>query len=509
MSRSALSVPLAVALALSLALSAPVAAAGPTVSVAQETLTSTAPTSISTRSREPSVATHPSNPNIIAVTYPQGDTHPSVVIRISHDGGKTFRTATGDPRGGGNHPVIAWGPGPIAGSARLYYGAMTTYGGSCCYFGVSYSDNEGRSWSAPFVAHTTTPWFGGFPYLATDNNKASPNFGTVYAAYNWPKDPNKGPGLRLLASSNFGRTFNQIEVPVARPPAGYGDTWRIDYRIATAADGSAYVAFFQRDVKVWTKTNPFSYGSLSNVGRIGFSVAHFTYDRSTGRFTLGPSILAVKMARTSWNIGAGSGTAGLTDPMWNFGLDVDPTTGKVYLATGVDGGIRVYSSANGGATWSSIGLPAPPRYGGKSQRIFHPNIVIGKGFMMVTLHTIAGTSVGNSYSVSSDGGRTWSVPGPVSASRWQTGNIGSVYLGVGLRERAALTADRTHVFWAYGDGRRAVGHHGLSAVYGALIAVTGSVPPPAPTASPTPGPTPTAPPTPNPTPTAPPTPNPT
>ncbi len=75
------------------------------------------------------------------------------VIRISHDGGKTWRTAAGHPRGGGSHPMVAWGPGPRTGRARLYYTAM---GGPFPYhFEVSYSDNEGRTWHLGFTAHHT------------------------------------------------------------------------------------------------------------------------------------------------------------------------------------------------------------------------------------------------------------------------------------------------------------------------------------------------------------------
>ncbi len=478
----------AAAVLVSFVLAAPVAARTPTVTVVHEGLVSTVPSSLSTRSREPSVATHPTDPNRIAIAYPRGDTHPSVVIRISHDGGRTFRTAAGRPSGGGNHPVIAWGPGPKAGSARLYYMAMTTFGGRCCYPGISSSDNEGRTWSKPFVSHGTTPWFGGFPELSVDDNMGSPNHGVVYAAYNWPKDPNKGPGLRLMASSDFGRSFHGVEVPVARPPAGYGDTWRIGYRIRSAPDGSAYVAFYQRDVRSWHKATLFSYGGMANVGRIGFSVTRFTYHPSTGRFSLAPTVSAARLPKTAWNLGNGTPVAGLTDPMWDVGFDVDPATGTVYLATGVDGAMRVYQSTDQGATWTYRTLPAAAPYAGRAQRLFHPNLLVGHGFIMITLHATAGGSVSNAYAVSFDHAITWSRPTAMSGSRWRTSNMGGTYNGVGLRERAALTADGTHVFVAYGDGRRAAGHHGFSAVYGDLLAVTTSTPTPTPVPDPTPSP---------------------
>ena len=64
--------------------------------------------------------------------------------------------------------MIAWGPGPTAGKARLYYMAMTSSGGRCCFFAISHSDNEGATWSSPFVSTGTRPWFGGYPDLAVD-----------------------------------------------------------------------------------------------------------------------------------------------------------------------------------------------------------------------------------------------------------------------------------------------------------------------------------------------------
>jgi hypothetical protein len=503
---------LSAALALSLCLARPASAAGPGVTVVREAAVSVAPTSSSSRTREPIVAAHPTDPLRIAAVYPRGDKSPKDIISISHDGGKTFRTAAGDPSGGGNHPVITWGKGPAAGSARLYYMALTTAGGACCVLAISHSDNEGRTWSAPFIARGTGTWFGGFPELATDNNPASPNYGTVYAAYNWPANPTKGPGLRLLASSNYGRTFHGIEVPVAKTPAGYGDTWRIDYRIDAAPDGSAYVAFYQRDVRSWNISSPFSLGGLSNVGRIGFSVAHFTYHRATGTFSLGRTVMAAKLPKTSWNIGAGSPVTGMTDPMWNFGFDVDPTSGTVYMAVGVDGGVRVYRSLDNGSTWTYRTVPAPAAVSGRSQYTFHPQVVAGVGFVLVTLHSLdrsgSSRSVGNDYAVSFDQGRTFSRPKAISASRWRTGYFSGVYNGIGLRERAVLTADG-HVFFAYGDGRMSAGgHYGFGRIYGALFAITAPEPAPVPTPEPSPVPTPEPSPVPTPEPSPVPTPEP-
>ena len=220
------------------------------------------PTSLTNRSREPIVAAHPFDPSRLAVVYPAGPgEHSHPVIRISHDGGRTWRTASGHPRGGGSHPMVAWGPGPRHGTARLYYTAM---GGPApnYHFVVSYSDDEGRTWHLGFIADHTRGWSIGIEDMVVDTNPASPNYGTLYLAYNWPKDPARGDGLHVVASGDYGRTFAETEIPKLPGPAGYGDAWRIGYKLATAPDGSAYVAGYQLDMKVWHADRPVLQGRL-------------------------------------------------------------------------------------------------------------------------------------------------------------------------------------------------------------------------------------------------------
>ena len=176
------------------------------------------PTSLADRSREPIVAAHPFNASRLAVVYAAGPgEHSHPVIRISHDGGRTWRTVAGRPRGGGSHPMVAWGPGPRHGTARLYYTAM---GGPApnYHFIVSYSDNEGRTWHQGFIADSTRGWSIGIEDLVVDTNSASPNYGVVYLAYNWPKDPDGGDGLHVVASGDYGRTFAETEIPKVPAP---------------------------------------------------------------------------------------------------------------------------------------------------------------------------------------------------------------------------------------------------------------------------------------------------
>ena len=157
--------------------------------------------------------------------------------------------------------MVAWGPGPRRGTARLYYTAM---GGPApnYHFVVSYSNNEGRTWHLGFIADHTRGWSIGIEDMVVDTNPASPNYGTLYLAYNWPKDPDEGDGLHVVASGDYGRTFAETEIPKLPGPDGYGDAWRIGYKLATAPDGSAYVAGYQLDMKTWRLSSPVLQGRL-------------------------------------------------------------------------------------------------------------------------------------------------------------------------------------------------------------------------------------------------------
>ncbi len=457
------------------------------------------PTSLTNRSREPIVAAHPFNPSRLAVVYAAGPgEHSHPVIRISHDAGRTWRTVAGHPRGGGSHPMVAWGPGPRQGRARLYYTAM---GGPApnYHFIVSYSDNEGRTWHQGFIANTTRGWHIGIEDLVVDNDRSSPNYGTVYLAYNWPKDPNRGDGLHVVASGDYGHTFGETEIPKLAPPAGYPDAWRIGYKLATAPDGSAYVAGYQLDMKHWHESAPFAKGGSANIGRIAFGVARLRFDRASRRLTHGPNVLATRLPETAWNLGhtpALKGiNVGLAEPPWATGLAVD-SGGRIYYALNGDGRIRILTSDDRGRTWRLRYLPRAPAAAGLAQRSMRPDLVTGDGFVAVLFHTVdaQGTrrTAGNAVAVSFDRGRSWVGPRPVNRSRWRINPIIAVYNGPGLRDRGALLADGRTIYFAYGDGR-----DGRSSAFGAQIRVR---PAPSPTPTPPPDPTPTPPPDPSPAP---------
>jgi len=345
-----------------------------------------------------------------------------------------------------------------------------------------------------------------------DTNKASPNYGVVYLAYNWPKDAAHGDGLRVVASGDYGHTFGETEVPQLAAPSGYPDYWRIGYKLAVAPDGSAYVAGYQLNMKVWYISSPFRKGSYSNIGRIAFGVARFKFNRATRTISRSANVIATTLPETAWNLGwvLQGVNVGLAEPCWATGLVVDKD-GRVYYAVAGDGRIRILTSDDKGKTWHLKYLPQAPAANGRSQKSMRPELVAGDGFVAVLFHTVDASgsyrTAGNTVAVTFDRGATWSGPRPVNGHRWSINRIIAQYNGPGLRDRGALLADGKTIYYSYGDGR-----DGYSSAFGARLRVT-LPPPPPPPPTPTPGPTatPTAEPTaaPTATPTAEPTATPT
>ena len=492
-----------------IATASPIVAAQPSatpavlVTMAREAAVSRIPKSVEDRAWEPVVATHPTDPDRIAVVYqhrgPGTACRLNPTIRISHDGGRTWRSTTRSPgagsgRGVNLHAAIAWGPSPSGGN-RLYWADMTspTCIGANFSLSTSYSDDEGRSWSALRVERRTRPWVGGFPEIVVDRDPASPAYGMVYVGYNWLPRGARGPGFRLLASSDYGRTWSATEVAPAPSPRDYRDWWRIAYRLRTAPDGGVYASWYQVDMRRWDRTHIFLKGGTQNVGRLGVAVARVDFDRGSKTFKVGRSRIATTVRENVYTTAGGSapGTSGniRPDPMWLQGFDVDQTTGRLYLAVAAygpaasghpSGTIRVGHSDDGGQTWSFSRLPSAPDVAGRRQSSIKPNLVAGPGYVLVTFHTLddvrSRATVGNAYTWSTDGGATWHTPVPVSRRRWSAANLGGVVNGIGLRERAERLA-RGGIFWAYGDGRNAQGSAvGRVTIYGALIRVAPDTP---------------------------------
>lgn len=457
---------------------------------------------------EPIVATHPSDPDRLAVAYERdraaaGGCAAEPVLAISHDGGRTWQTAPRSPWAGSgrfpdHHATIAWGPGPRPGSARLYWADATVSNGSGAHLlSVAWTDDEGRTWSHLYTERRTPPWVGGFPDITVDRNPSSPDYGVVYVAYNWLASATLGPGLRVLASADHGATWQAVEVPRAPAPAGYPASWRIGYRLRTGPDGSLYVAAYQADLRRWDARAIFSKGGLANVGRHGFTVARLEFRRASRRFALHPTVMALALPQNAYTVNqlpAPGTTANVyVDPMWQVGLDVDQASGAVLLAVGdyrpqsnprqPRGAVRVGRGVDGGQGWTWVTLPPLPATGASPVSSYRPSVVAANGQVFVGLHGLTDVPVGTSparhlptvvsaIALSGDDGRTFDTPVVVSTASWNAASLETQISGPGLRDRIERTA-AGRIVYVYGDGRLARplpdARAGRSAVFGALV----------------------------------------
>lgn len=110
-------------------------------------------------------------------------------------------------------------------------------------------------------------------------------------------------------------------------------------------------------------------------------------------------------------------------------------------------------------------LPALPDVDGLAQSSYRPNIAaldgrafVGmRGMTDVAVSSSVGNqtpTIGEAYSVSLDGGRTFGAPAPMSRARWAAAALVPDSNGPGLRERADRTVDGRFVY-VYADGRLA------------------------------------------------------
>jgi hypothetical protein len=464
---------------------------------------------------DPIVATHPTDPKRIAVSYHtlRNDSGISCTrlvagLRITDDGGETWHEAGGMPwEGTGRapnwHAAIAWGPGPTPESpARLYWVDTTMPG--CDYerhrVSVAYSDDEGETWSKLFTYRHTPETLGGYPDITVDRNPSSPNYGMVYAAINWITNSSTEPGLRLLASYDFGDHWKAVEIPPVEGLDSYPFKYRIGYRLRTSPDGSVYVGFCQYDMR----------NAAGYYGRLGFGLSRVMFDRTTNTFDVGPPHMVRSTPINHWSIG-GTGAPGSTDPRriavkWTYGLDVDPANGQVFMAlpayiSGASGGAprgRTYvgRSKDGGTTWSWTEVPWLPKVDGRPQSQHKPTLTVRNKRVFVGVHGLVdvpyGTNpragratIGNYYAVSYTRGKAFTAPQPLSDTRWdlEALSVPSSRTDVtrnraGLRDRAEFTA-AGDVVYVYADGRLAKPEPDESAgrgqIFAALISLNGGL----------------------------------
>jgi hypothetical protein len=162
-------------------------------------------------------------------------------------------------------PVITYGPKPDGNGfsylhgARAYYASLATVGGAKGfeYVIVSYSDDNGATWSAPVVgmSKSARAVFNDKNWVTVDGNPASPWFGRLYLTWTqFRSNTVTGFGnepVMVSVSPDGGVTFG---APKQLSPAGNNGTGngRQGSSSSVGPDGTVYVAFEQGSAQVVT-----------------------------------------------------------------------------------------------------------------------------------------------------------------------------------------------------------------------------------------------------------------
>ena len=357
-------------------------------------------------------------------------------------------------------PVIVFGPKPngsggftYANGARAYYSTLASYKtGRSPYppnkapelLAVSYSDDNGTTWSAPVIAtvKNNPNDFNDKEAVWADNNPNSPFFGRVYLSWTefrsftcCPSEP-----VMVAVSTDGGNSWSS---PKQLSPAGNNSTGngRQGSAVRSGPDGSVYVAWEQGNTQV---------------------------------------VAASRDGGNKWSQEVVIGTvADIHDPIpgANFRTDsflsiaADPRAGSstLYAAwvnrTSGGGRVVVSKSTNKGASWSALieVSTASEGYAFFQGLDVAPNGRVDVGYQALKAINPATFGTGNAaidsyYVKSTNGGATWSAPFKVSSASSDPAasaqnNLARQFYG----DYNTLVSTNANAFFIYTDARSGVG----------------------------------------------------
>ena len=358
-------------------------------------------------------------------------------------------------------PVIVFGPRPDASTssgfsytngARAFYATLASYKNNSGpyppnkapeYLAVSYSDDNGLSWSAPVLATTKNNPndFNDKESLWVDDLPGSPYFGRVYVSYTEFRSPTCCPSepVMVTVSADGGRSFSAPKQLSQSGNNGTGNG-RQGSAVRSGPDGSVYVAWEQGGAQVLAISRNGG-GSWSRPIAIG-PVADIAdpIPGSNFRTDSFPSIAADPRS--------GSTT------LYTSWVNRTPGGGRVVVAT----------SVNRGASWGPLVTVSTPTEG---YAFFQgldvaPNGRVDVGYQAQVAISPSTYGTGNaaidSYYVSKPVAGAWSVPVKVSSvssdpAASAQNNLARQFYG----DYNTLVSSGTRAWFIYTDSRNGVG----------------------------------------------------
>lgn len=309
-------------------------------------------------------------------------------------------------------PVLAYGPRPDGDGgftyddgARAYYSTSATIPGEAGveYVVVSYSDDDGRTWSRPVIGSSTSDAarFDDKSWITVDDDPASPHFGNVYLSWADVSASTSGDGgtgpVMVSVSTDGGASFGARTRLSPAPGVDSGDGRR-GMSSATGPDGSVYVAFTQgsTQVVVVSRDGGGSWTEPTSIGPVR---------------TIDDPIPGADFRTDSVPVVAADPRAGST------------TVHAAWTTRTAEGGrVVVATSSDGGRTWSDPGTVS----GAGQGYAFLPAVDVAPdgrvdlGFLGLTTTDPTTFGVGNAavdaWYLSSPDGRSWSTPTEVSTA---------------------------------------------------------------------------------------------